>query len=106
MIVECKATSKKSEIFEAKALTYIAEPIRENRDDARSTSSFTSRTHLSFHLPSLRLPPLRFILLMNEFTESAVEEAVLEWADGLAFAVRHGPEIAPEEPAVEREIAQ
>ncbi len=40
---------------------------------------------------------------MSKFTESTVEEAVLEWADGLAYAVLHGPEIAPAEPATERE---
>ena len=40
---------------------------------------------------------------MNKFTESTVEEAVLEWAEGLAYAVLYGPEIAPEEPVAERE---
>ncbi len=40
---------------------------------------------------------------MSKFTESTVEEAVLEWTDGLAYAVLHGPEIAPGEPAAERE---
>jgi len=39
----------------------------------------------------------------DNFTESTVEEAVLEWTDGLAYAVVHGPEIAPGEPAAERE---
>lgn len=38
---------------------------------------------------------------MSKFTESTVEEAVLEWAELLAYAVSHGPEIAPEEPAAE-----
>ena len=38
-----------------------------------------------------------------KFTESTVEEAVLEWAEGLAYAVLYGPEIAPEEPVAERE---
>lgn len=41
--------------------------------------------------------------MSSKFTESTVEEAVLEWADGLAYAVLYGPEIAPEEPAAERE---
>ena len=41
--------------------------------------------------------------MTNRFTESTVEEAVLEWADGLAYAVLHGPEIAPGELAAERE---
>lgn len=36
------------------------------------------------------------------FTESTVEEAVLEWFHGLDYAVLHGPDIAPEEPAAER----
>jgi len=36
------------------------------------------------------------------FTESTVEEAVLEWAEALDYAVLHGPDIAPEEPAAER----
>jgi hypothetical protein len=39
---------------------------------------------------------------MSKFTESTVEEAVLEWAEGLAYAVQYGPEIAPEEQAAER----
>ena len=39
----------------------------------------------------------------SKFTESTVEEAVLEWAEGLAYAVQYGPEIAPDEPAAERE---
>lgn len=41
--------------------------------------------------------------MANRFTESTVEEAVLEWAEGLAYAVLYGPDIAPEEPATERE---
>jgi type I restriction enzyme, R subunit len=39
---------------------------------------------------------------MPKFTESVVEEAVLEWADGLGYAVVNGPEIAPGEHAAER----
>jgi type I restriction enzyme R subunit len=40
---------------------------------------------------------------MPNFTESVVEEAVLEWAGNLGYSVLHGPEIAPGEPAAERE---
>lgn len=39
---------------------------------------------------------------MNRFTESVVEEAVLEWAGELDYSVLFGPEIAPEEPGAER----
>jgi type I restriction enzyme R subunit len=39
----------------------------------------------------------------GKFTESTVEEAVLEWADELGYAVLNGPEIAPDEPATERD---
>lgn len=41
--------------------------------------------------------------MTTKFTESTVEEAVLEWVVGLAYTVLYGPEIAPEEPAAERE---
>jgi len=41
--------------------------------------------------------------MTSHFTESTVEEAVREWTDGLAYAVLHGPEIAPGESAAERE---
>ena len=37
------------------------------------------------------------------FTESVVEEAALAWLEGLGYAVRHGPDIAPGEPAAERD---
>ncbi|MBX3427118.1 MAG: type I restriction endonuclease subunit R [Pirellulales bacterium] len=37
------------------------------------------------------------------FTESTIEEAVLEWAEELGYAILHGPEIAPDEPAAERD---
>ncbi len=37
-----------------------------------------------------------------KFTESTVEEDMLEWTDGLAIAVLHGPDIATGEPAAER----
>ena len=40
--------------------------------------------------------------MTTTFTESTVEEAVLEWAGGLDYAVLHGPEIAPGEPVAER----
>jgi type I restriction enzyme R subunit len=36
------------------------------------------------------------------FTESEVEEAALGWFEELGYAVLHGPDIAPEEPAAER----
>ena len=36
------------------------------------------------------------------FAESVVEEAALEWLDGLGYAVKHGPDIAPDEPESER----
>ena len=36
------------------------------------------------------------------FTESVVEEAALDYFRELGYAVRHGPEIAPEEPGAER----
>ena len=36
------------------------------------------------------------------FCESTVEEALLEWAEGLEYGILHGPDIAPGEPAEER----
>ena len=39
---------------------------------------------------------------MKRFAESTVEEAVLEWAEGMKYGLLHGPEIAPGEPAAER----
>lgn len=39
---------------------------------------------------------------MIKFVESTVEEAVLEWASGLGYAVVNGIEIAPDEPGAER----
>ena len=39
---------------------------------------------------------------MLKFTESTVEEAALEWLEGLGYEVLHGPEIAPGEPHAER----
>ncbi len=35
--------------------------------------------------------------------ESIVEEAALEWFGELGYAVRHGPHLAPGEPAAERD---
>jgi hypothetical protein len=37
----------------------------------------------------------------TRFTESTIDEAILEWADGLAYTVLYGPEFAPDEPHVE-----
>lgn len=39
---------------------------------------------------------------MSTFTESVVEDAALDWLDGLGFAVKHGPEIAPDMLGAER----
>lgn len=36
------------------------------------------------------------------FTESVVSSAALAWLQSLGYTVRHGPEIAPGEPAAER----
>jgi type I restriction enzyme R subunit len=41
--------------------------------------------------------------LASKFTESVVEEATLEWLEGLGYTVLHGPEIAAGEPAAERD---
>lgn len=40
---------------------------------------------------------------MTKFTESTVEEAVLEWVESLNYSVLPGPEIAPGEAATERD---
>jgi type I restriction enzyme R subunit len=40
---------------------------------------------------------------MSQFTESVVEDATLEWLEGLGYTVLHGPEIASGEPAGERD---
>jgi len=37
------------------------------------------------------------------FTESVVEDAALEWFEGLGYAIQHGPAIAPGELAAERD---
>src|SRR4051794_35961330 len=39
----------------------------------------------------------------NRFTESVVEEAALEWLEALGYGVLAGPDIAPGEPADERD---
>ncbi len=39
---------------------------------------------------------------MRSLTESTVESAALAWLGSLGWAVRHGPEIAPDMPAAER----
>ena len=36
------------------------------------------------------------------FTESEVEDAALEWLEGLGWKVVHGPDIAPHAPGAER----
>ena len=40
--------------------------------------------------------------MSHGFSESIVEEAALAWLAGLGYAVVHGPDIAPGEPAAER----
>ena len=40
---------------------------------------------------------------MTTFSESEVEEAALEWLEGLGWAVAHGPDIAPGTPDAERD---
>lgn len=39
---------------------------------------------------------------MNRFSESVVENAALDWLDGLGWRVAHGPDVAPETLAAER----
>ncbi len=39
---------------------------------------------------------------MAAFTESEVEDATLEWLEGLGWKVAHGPEIAPHAEGAER----
>ena len=36
------------------------------------------------------------------FSESIVEDAALAWLEGLGYTIRHGPEIACDEPGAER----
>ena len=40
---------------------------------------------------------------MNKIVESVVEEAALDWFRDLGWSVLHGPDIAPGEPAAERD---
>jgi type I restriction enzyme R subunit len=40
---------------------------------------------------------------VTAFTESVVEEAALAWLESIGWSVRHGAEIAPGEPAAERD---
>lgn len=43
----------------------------------------------------------------SSFTESVVEEAALAWLEGIGYAIKHGPAIAPSELGAERaEYAQ
>jgi type I restriction enzyme R subunit len=39
---------------------------------------------------------------VSAFAESVVEDAALDWLEGLGYAVQHGPDIAVGEPAAER----
>jgi type I restriction enzyme, R subunit len=39
---------------------------------------------------------------MTTFTESVVEDAALAWLKSLRWTIKHGPGIAPGEPATER----
>ncbi len=39
---------------------------------------------------------------MENLNESVVEDAALEWFEGLGYAIAHGPEIAPDTPGSER----
>ena len=39
--------------------------------------------------------------MIATLTESTVEEAALSWFEELGYAVSHGPDIAPGEPATE-----
>jgi len=40
--------------------------------------------------------------MSDKFTESIVEEAALIWLEATGYTIRHGPEIAPEQPGAER----
>ena len=41
---------------------------------------------------------------MAHLNESIVEDAALEWFGELGYAVGHGPQLAPGEPAAERQL--
>ena len=57
------------------------------------------RHHLQ-KVRKLELPDTKWPMSLNE---SIVEDAALEWFGELGYAIGHGPEIAPGEPAAERE---
>jgi type I restriction enzyme R subunit len=38
----------------------------------------------------------------HAFAESTIEQAALAWLESLGYAIQHGPDIAPGEPAAER----
>lgn len=38
---------------------------------------------------------------MTVFTESVVKDDALTWLEGLDYSLKHGPDIAPGEPAAE-----
>jgi len=40
--------------------------------------------------------------MIDRFSESVVESAALAWLEGLGWAIKHGPEIAPDELFAER----
>ena len=40
---------------------------------------------------------------MTSFSESEVEEAALQWLEGLGWSVAHGPDISPGTPDAERD---
>ena len=40
---------------------------------------------------------------MSRFNESTVEQAALAWLEGAGWQVRNGAELAPGEPAAERD---
>lgn len=41
--------------------------------------------------------------MMSKFTEDTVEQAALIWLEDLDYTIKHGPDIAPDEPAAERD---
>ncbi|GIK15596.1 MAG: hypothetical protein BroJett003_05600 [Planctomycetota bacterium] len=41
--------------------------------------------------------------MTERFTESTVESAALAWLESAGWGIAHGPEIAPGEPAAERD---
>jgi len=41
--------------------------------------------------------------IMNNFSESIVEDAALDWLKELGYEIGYGPEIAPGEPATQRD---